>query len=149
MSIAVSRPQADGIHFVLSSLGSILVDSAGVRSFRGEDPSGNFGLLPGHADFLTVLNVGVLSWRDGADQWRHCAVRRGILTMRRGCELAIATREAVLGDDLDQLEKHVLTELTRKQSAEDAARRQARQLEVRALSELVRTVKHKQPQVWP
>lgn len=137
MMQAARWPRCDGMHLVLSSLGSVVVDVSGVRSLRAEDASGGFGLWPGHADFLTVLDVGVLSWRLAGDSWRHCALRRGVLTLRRGCELSVATREAVTGDDLQQLEGEVLTRLTLRQRTEDDARRESRQLEVRALRELV------------
>lgn len=131
-------PHADGIHLVLSGLGEVLVDAHGVQSVRAEDASGGFGLWPGHADFLTVIGVGVLSWQDHADVWHHCAVRRGVLSMHKGVELKVATREAIAGDDLDRLEHDVLTQLAKRQDAEDDTRRQVRQLEVRALRELVR-----------
>lgn len=138
MSALPHWPQTRDIHLVVSSLGAMVVDAPGVRSVRAEDASGGFGLWPGHVDFLTVLSVGVLSWRQADDTWQHCAVRRGVLTMRRGCALSIATREAVLCDDLDQLEHQVLAQLRQRQDAEDTARRESRQLEVRALRELVR-----------
>ncbi len=135
---ALSWPHADGLHLVLSSLGQVIVDSTGVISLRAEDASGGFGLWPGHADFLTVLGVGVVSWKDRDAVWHHCAVRRGVMTLRRGAELEIATREAIPGDDLDQLENEVLAQLIQRQQAEDDSRRQVRQLEVRTLRELVR-----------
>jgi F-type H+-transporting ATPase subunit epsilon len=131
-------PHADGLHLVLSSLGQVIVDATGVKSLRAEDASGGFGLWPGHADFLTVLGAGVVSWQDRAAQWHHCAVRRGVMTLRRGAELEIATREAIPGDDLDQLENEVLAQLVQRQQAEDDSRRQVKQLEVRTLRELVR-----------
>jgi F-type H+-transporting ATPase subunit epsilon len=131
-------PHADGLHLVLSSLGTVIVNETGVRSLRAEDASGGFGLWPGHADFLTVLGVGVVSWEDSAEQWHHCAVRRGVMTLRRGVELEIGTREAIPGDDLDQLEHVVLAQLAQRQDAEDKVRRNVRQLEVRTLRELVR-----------
>jgi F-type H+-transporting ATPase subunit epsilon len=133
-----SWPHADGLHLVLSSLGQVIVDATGVQSLRAEDASGGFGLWPGHTDFLTVLGAGVLSWQDRDGQWHHCAVRRGVMTLRRGAELEVATREAIPGDDLDQLENEVLAQLIERQQAEDDSRRQVKQLEVRALRELVR-----------
>lgn len=145
-------PQTPTLHLVLSSLGAVLVDRADVSSLRAEDASGGFGLWPGHADFLTVLGVGVLSWRCGpADDapWHYCAVRRGVLTLQRGCELEIATREAVLGDDLAQLESDVLARLTQRQQTEDEARRHAHELEIRALRQLVRRPEARQGGVWP
>jgi F-type H+-transporting ATPase subunit epsilon len=83
----------------------------------------------------------VLSWRAGDDVWHHCAVRRGVLTMRRGCELAIATREAVPGDDLQQLAAALHGRLAEHQQAEDEARREQRQLTVRAMRELLRPLR--------
>jgi F-type H+-transporting ATPase subunit epsilon len=41
---------------------AILVDTD-VRSVRAEDASGSFGILSGHADFLTALGVSIVSWR--------------------------------------------------------------------------------------
>jgi F-type H+-transporting ATPase subunit epsilon len=131
-------PHADGLHLVLSSLGQVIVDATGVKSLRAEDASGGFGLWPGHADFLTVLGAGVVSWQDRAGQWHHCAVRRGVMTLLHGAELEIATREAIPGDDLDQLENEVLAQLIQRQQLEDESRRQVKQLEVRTLRELVR-----------
>lgn len=137
-SQAPKWPNADGLHLMLSSLGQVIVDATGVKSLRAEDASGGFGLWPGHADFLTVLGVGVVSWQDRQAVWHHCAVRRGVMTLRRGVELEIATREAIPGDDLDQLESEVLAQLIQRQQVEDDSRRQVRQLEVRTLRELVR-----------
>lgn len=131
-----------GIHLVLSSLGAIVVEHPDVRSVRAEDASGSFGLLPGHADLLTVLVPGVLSWRTGDDdRWQYCAVRGGVLTLRGGTELRIATREAVPGDDLARLEQELRTRLVRQEQREQAARREARQLELRALRELMRPLR--------
>ena len=73
----------------------VVVDEAGVLALRAEDATGSFGILPGHADFLTSLSISVVSWT-GADGVRHyCAVRRGVLSVTAGREIAIATREAV------------------------------------------------------
>ena len=40
---------------------SVVVDEDDVRPSGREDASGCFGLLPGHADFLTSLTVSVVS----------------------------------------------------------------------------------------
>ena len=134
-------PQADGIRLVLADLAHVVVDAEGGRSVRTEDASGSFGLLPGHADLLTVLPLAVLSWRDRADAWHHCALRGGVLTIRAGCELRVAAREAVAGDDLEALEHAVLERMAERQQREDEARRAVRQLELRALRELLRPLR--------
>lgn len=85
---------------------AIIVDRP-AGSLRAVDASGSFGILPGHADFLTRLAVSVVAWTapDGAPHF--CAVRGGALTVRAG-DVAIATREAVAGDDLALLDREVL-----------------------------------------
>lgn len=145
MTATTRWPRCDGIHLVLADLAQVVVDEAGVRSVRGEDASGGFGLLPGHADLLTVLPLAVLSWRDRDDRWRHCALRGGVLTMRDGCELHVAAREAVPGDDLEALERAVLDRLAERQRQEDEARRAVRELELRALRELLRPLRPLRP----
>ncbi len=85
---------------------AIMVDEP-ASSLRAVDASGSFGILPGHADFLTRLAVSVVTWTapDGAAHF--CAVRGGALTVRSG-HVAIATREAVTGNDLETLDREVL-----------------------------------------
>jgi F-type H+-transporting ATPase subunit epsilon len=52
----------------------VLVDSAQAVALRAEDETGSFGILPGHADFLTILTPCVLRWH-GADQVPHFCAR--------------------------------------------------------------------------
>jgi F-type H+-transporting ATPase subunit epsilon len=88
---------------------AVLVDDADIAALRAEDASGSFGILPGHAEFLTALAVSVLSWLKPGDTARHyCAVRRGVLAVTPDRNVEIATREAFLGDDLATLEDTVV-----------------------------------------
>jgi F-type H+-transporting ATPase subunit epsilon len=107
-------------------------------SVRAEDASGSFGIWPGHADLITVLSVSVLSWRrrDGTES--YCAVRGGVLTVRKGDRIAVATQEAVPGNDLARLERDVLDRLRAIEEQARDARTHARLLHVAALEQLVR-----------
>jgi F-type H+-transporting ATPase subunit epsilon len=87
---------------------SVVVDEDGVRSVRAEDATGSFGILPGHASFLTVLAVSVVCWHDSAGIERYVALRGGALRVSGGRFVDIATREAVCGEDLEALERRVL-----------------------------------------
>lgn len=87
---------------------AVLVDEDAVASLRAEDASGAFGILPGHADFLTRLAISVVGWTAADGTRRYCAVRRGVLSILRGHEVEIATREAVVGTDLATLDQQVL-----------------------------------------
>jgi F-type H+-transporting ATPase subunit epsilon len=41
---------------------------------RAEDASGSFGILPGHAPFLTALAISIVSWRkDDTKGFAPCA----------------------------------------------------------------------------
>lgn len=120
----------------LTSLGEVLVD-AEVQSVHAEDDSGAFGILPRHVDFLTALRIGVLSWRDHRGNEHHCAVRGGVLTVRDGA-VAVATREAVLDDDLDRLEHTVLAAFRSQQEQEQQARTGGQQLQLRAVRQILR-----------
>jgi len=87
---------------------SIVIDEDGVLAVRAEDATGSFGILPRHADFVTSLAISVVSWQSSNGTRHYCAVRRGVLSVVGGRDIAIATREAVPGDDLAILDKTVL-----------------------------------------
>jgi F-type H+-transporting ATPase subunit epsilon len=104
-----------------------------VLHVRAEDASGAFGILRRHADFLTVLETSVVSWRRAKGAEGHCAVRSGILTVSGGERIAIATREAVLGDDLVHLESEVLEAFRCKTAEEQSAQAGSARLQVAAM----------------
>jgi F-type H+-transporting ATPase subunit epsilon len=126
------------MRLLITSLGMIAVDAGDVVSVRAEDPSGSFGILPGHADFLTALDAGVVSWRRADGVEGHCAVRRGVLTVHGGKEVSVATREAVVDDDLDRLETTVLREFRTRDAMEQTARVETARMELQAVREILR-----------
>lgn len=117
---------------------AVIADDRDVVAVRGEDESGGFGMLKGHADFLTVLTVSVVAWRRADGRQRYCAVRRGVLRVEGGNEVAIATREAIAGDDLDRLEQVVLAQLRSTVESERTARTVSLQLQMKAIRQIVR-----------
>ena len=116
----------------------VMLDDPDVVALRAEDESGGFGILDGHADFLTALTISVVSWRRADNRRRFCAVCRGVLSVTKGREVAIATRQAVLGDDLDHLEHVVLAEFREAIEAERVARTESAQLQMKAIRQIVR-----------
>jgi F-type H+-transporting ATPase subunit epsilon len=117
---------------------AIVVDTADVAHLRAEDETGAFGILNGHADFLTALAVSVVSWRNGQGAEHHVAVRGGMFEVRGGNAIAIATREAVLGDDLYHLESDVLVRFNRQLADEQVARKDAQRLYLAAIRQICR-----------
>ncbi len=117
---------------------SVVVDEDGVLSVRAQDASGSFGLLPGHADFLTSLTVSVVSWRGADGRGRYCAVRRGVLSVSDGRDVAIATREAVASDDLATLDQTVLARFREESETEKSERVDATRLHLAAIRQIMR-----------
>jgi len=114
----------------------VAVEAEGLRSLRAEDASGWFGIRPGHADFMTVLCPSVVSWRDAGEQERFCAVLGGVLTVRGGGVVEIATRQAFVGDDLDSLGGELTAAEAAAREARSLARTDSIRLEAAALRHL-------------
>jgi F-type H+-transporting ATPase subunit epsilon len=120
---------------------AVVADYTDVTSLRAEDESGGFGILTGHADLLTVLPVSVVSWRHADGKRGYCAVRRGVLSVRDGQQIAIATREARRGDDLDALEASVLVQFRSEAEAERTGRVAATRLHTEAIRRIVEALR--------
>jgi F-type H+-transporting ATPase subunit epsilon len=133
------------MRLLITTATAVVVDEPNAIAVRAEDESGSFGILAGHADFLTALTVSVVSWRRPDGARRFCAVRRGVLTVSRGTLVAIATREALVGDDLDHLEHLVLANFRNNVEAEKAARTASLRLQMKAIRQIVQCLRPERP----
>ena len=115
----------------------VITDQDGILSLRAEDDSGSFGIQPGHADFLTALSISVVEWNDAGGARHFCAVRRGVLTVSAGRDVAIATREAVMGDDLATLDQTVLARFRADIETERTERVESTKLQLDAIRRMV------------
>lgn len=115
---------------------AVIVDAADAAYVQAEDDSGVFGILPGHADFLSVLAPSVMTWRDGAGTERYVAVRGGVLAVRGGQSVEVASREAVPGDDLHALQRMVGARLRQGAEEEAHARSRTAQLQLAAFRQI-------------
>jgi F-type H+-transporting ATPase subunit epsilon len=112
---------------------AIITKAENVAHVRAEDDTGAFGILRGHADFLTALAISVVSWRDDRGAEHHVAVRGGMLAVSGGDTITVATREAVADDDLHRLETEVLASFQRRSEEEITARTDAQRLYLAAI----------------
>jgi len=123
---------------VIATPTEIAVNVDRVRYVRAEDSSGSFGIETRHADFLTTLTICVVRWRDERNIERYVAVRGGVLRVRDGKVVEIATREAAVNDDLEHLRSQVLSSMIKNVEAEQAARSGALRLEHAAIRQIYR-----------
>ena len=80
-----------------------------VTYVQAEDPSGRFGILPGHEPYLTTLVPSILVYRyreGGGEREAYLAVRQGVLRVTKE-EIQVAVREAHASDNLASLQEEV------------------------------------------
>jgi F-type H+-transporting ATPase subunit epsilon len=70
----------------------------GVTSFVGEDASGSFGILAGHARFMTSLIIGLARFRVGEDDWKYLALPGAVLYFNAD-QLTLSTHRYLRDDD--------------------------------------------------
>ena len=117
---------------------SIVLDRGDVTGIRAEDETGAFGILEGHADFLTALSISVITWRNHLGAVHHVAVSGGMLEVQDRRVVRVATREAVADDDLARLQSEVLSAFRRRAEVERTARTDAQRLYLAALRQIHR-----------
>ena len=86
----------------------VVMDEEGVASVRAEDETGGFGILPGHADLLTVLRPSVLRWRRAEGPWQFVALHGGVLQLSRD-----HLREVVWGQNAEVQSRSLDTHVSR------------------------------------
>lgn len=98
----------------------VLVDAT-VSKIVAEGENGWFCLEPRHIDFVSALVPGLLSYvgEDGVEGF--VGIDEGIL-VKCGPEVRVSTREAVLGDDADDLEAAILSRNNQVDEHERSAR---------------------------
>lgn len=101
---------------------ALVLDASDAARVQAEDTSGGFGILPGHADFLTVLPVSVLTWFDTHGAEHNVALRRAVLRVSGGQTVSVAAREAVAADALADLKGAVLDRFRTAERDETAVR---------------------------
>jgi len=116
---------------------AVVLERSDVMSVRAEDESGSFGVLPGHTDFLTVLTISILRWRERDGAEHYCALRRSVFTVAGGKSVTVATREAIVSEDLDHLEDVVLARFREAAEAEKDARVSSARLHMMAIRRIM------------
>lgn len=92
-----------------------------VLSLRLRDSSGYFGIMKGHADFMTALVPALGFYRDGSGKEVFLAVKGGLVTVRQA-EVTVLSREIIESGDADDLSRRLKEGLEEKDRYETAFR---------------------------
>jgi F-type H+-transporting ATPase subunit epsilon len=82
----------------------------GVTSFVGEDASGSFGILAGHARLMTTLVIGLARYRVGDGDWQYLALPGAVLYFDRDL-LTLCTRHYLQDADYTRISNALQQEL--------------------------------------
>jgi F-type H+-transporting ATPase subunit epsilon len=106
-----------------------------VTSFVGEDDSGSFGILAGHARAMTLLSFGLARFRVGNRSWEYLALPGGLAYFIDG-QLYVSTRHYLRGQDYDGLSMALRREIRAEEEALSEVKQSMRRLEEEMLKRL-------------
>jgi F-type H+-transporting ATPase subunit epsilon len=81
-----------------------------VTSFIGENESGSFGVLSGHARMMTLLRFGLARFRTLSEDWEYLALPGALAYFLEG-ELYLSSRHYLRGKDYDGISVALQQEL--------------------------------------
>ena len=128
------------MRLIVSTPTTLVADMEGIAHVRAEDRTGAFGIRPGHAAFVTILPVSVVTWTDGAGREGFVLVRRGVLTVRDGQRVEIAARGAWSESDLQALGPEALGALQAAEETEELGRTSDARLLYATMRQIRRTL---------
>jgi F-type H+-transporting ATPase subunit epsilon len=128
------------MRLVVTTPTSVVVDVEDVTDLRADDRTGAFGIRPGHADFVTLLPVSVITWRGSGDRERFVLVRGGVLSVHEGNRIEVAARGAWGEDELSDLGQTAIEALDRARAEEDVTRTSEAQLHFATMRQIERVL---------
>lgn len=106
-----------------------------VTSFVGEDASGSFGILSGHARIMTSLVFGLARFRINKNPWRYLALPGAVLYFRNN-ELSLSTRHYLIDDDYERISSALQKQFVAEETELHAMKKSLHQMEEQLLKRL-------------
>lgn len=103
-------------------------DIPGVSSFVGEDSSGSFGILAGHARMMTSLIIGLARFRVGDTVWQYLAVPGAVLYFHNNV-LTLSTRHYLQDDNYTRISAALQQQLLAEEEKLHSVKESLRQME--------------------
>jgi F-type H+-transporting ATPase subunit epsilon len=110
-------------------------DFPNVRSFVGEDASGSFGILAGHARMITSLVVGLARFRETDAAWRYLAMPGAVLYFDDDV-LTLSTRRCLIDEDYTRISAALTDELLTEEQNLQAMKQRLRNMEEQILKRI-------------
>ncbi len=125
----------------MNSFTLILRDAASTKhieevvSFVGEDASGSFGILAGHAHFMTCLGLGLARFRSRDEDWQYLALPGGVLVFQDNI-LSVCARRYFLDADYGRITDALTRQLLAEEESLREVKKSLAQLEQEVLKRL-------------
>jgi len=107
----------------------------GVTSFVGEDATGSFGVLAGHARMMTSLIIGLARFRTGSDGWTYLALPGAVLYFHDN-ELTLSTRHYLLDEDYMRISQALQQQLLAEEETLHSMKQSLHRMEEEVLKRL-------------
>jgi F-type H+-transporting ATPase subunit epsilon len=104
------------------------MEITGVTSFVGEDASGSFGILAGHARLITSLIIGLARFRIGESAWHYLALPGAVLYFHDNV-LTLSTRHFMLDADYMRISQALQQQLLAEEEALHSMKQSLHQME--------------------
>jgi F-type H+-transporting ATPase subunit epsilon len=104
------------------------MEITGVTSFVGEDASGSFGILAGHARLITSLIIGLARFRIGESAWRYLALPGAVLYFHDNV-LTLSTRHFMLDADYMRISQALQQQLLAEEETLHSMKQSLHQME--------------------
>lgn len=100
----------------------------GISSFIGEDASGSFGILAGHARLMTTLVMGLARYRIANEAWQYLAQPGAVLYFHNNL-LTISTRHYLRDENYMRISSDLQQKLLAEEEALHAVKNNLQRLE--------------------
>jgi F-type H+-transporting ATPase subunit epsilon len=104
----------------------------GVTSFVGEDASGSFGILAGHARAMSALVIGLARFRCGEEAWQYLALPGGVLYFHEDV-LTLSTRHYLRDADYIRISTALQEQLLAEEARLHSVKQSLHQMEAELL----------------
>lgn len=107
----------------------------GVTSFVGEDSSGSFGILPGHARMMTSIVIGLVRFRIAQENWQYIATPGALLYFNKET-LTLSCRHFLIDADYMRISAALEKQLLEEESQLRVQKQSLRHMEEEVLKRL-------------